>query len=68
MQGKTKNYHFVSKYISECSDAGYDSAEDIVQLTSLRISEIDEQLKEIVRLKEERSNLLDVLFVLKKNL
>lgn len=63
MKGKKKNIQFVSDFINLNNDK---EINEIVSLAQTRVNEIDELLKTIINLKEERANLLDVIFTLKK--
>lgn len=65
MKGKKKNHIFVSNYINSCSLSGKQNINEIIEEAKKRIEEIDKTLITINNLKEERSNLLDVIYTLK---
>lgn len=69
MKGKKKNIVFVKNYIKEqaINNGGEVDVNMVIKKASNRINEIDKILTSIIKLKEERSNLLDVLFVLKND-
>jgi hypothetical protein len=66
MKGKVKNLKFYSQYISNCSKIGINTDDKIKESAQKRIIEIDNELKRILSLREERSNLLDVVYLLEK--
>lgn len=68
MKGKTKNHRFIAEYIAECSSQKLESPELIIKKAVERLAEVDDKLKEIINLKKERSDLLDVIFYFNKKI
>lgn len=61
MRGRKVDPDFVSQFISLCIEEGKISDSDILQSAKDQISEIDEKLKEIEKLKIKRTKLLDII-------
>ena len=60
-KGKVINHTFVSNFIEKCVLDGKSSSNDICDLALLKIDQIDRELARIQKLKNKRSNLLDVV-------
>lgn len=61
MRGKKIDTQFVSDFITNCVQNGYDTPDTIVAQANKRITEIDDAIKKIELQKIERSKLLDVV-------
>jgi len=64
MRGKKIDSNFVSNFILECVSNGKTVQDEIVEEAKRKISEIDEKIKEVEKLKSTRSKLIDVVFSL----
>jgi hypothetical protein len=61
VRGKKSDPVFVSQFISDCVKQGLTTPKEIVQAAKNEIEDIDNQIKEVEKLKVIRSKLLDVL-------
>lgn len=61
MKGKKINTDFVSDFIVKCVNQEKSSPQNVCQEAQLQISQVNQQLKQIVQLKKHKANLLDVL-------
>lgn len=61
MRGKRIDSEFLSNFITECISIDKNSPEEIVAEAKLKISNIDNQIKEVEELRSIRSKLLSVI-------
>lgn len=61
MKGKKTDPAFVSSFIQECVQSGFETPEQITKYAKHLINQIDEDIKAIERKKIKRSKLLDVV-------
>lgn len=61
MRGKKSDPEFICNFISECVSSNILTTEGILQEASLQLNLIDNQIKEVEKLKIRRSKLLDVI-------
>ena len=61
MRGKKVDNDFLSAFIAECAAEGKCSTTEIISEAKTLISEIDDKIKEVEKLKIKRSKLLDVI-------
>lgn len=61
MRGKKKDSEFLSNFITECVQKEKNSPDDIVIEAKRQVAIIDQQIKEVEKLKIVRSKLLDVI-------
>lgn len=61
MRGKKTDPKFVSSFIQECVQSGFETPEQITKYAKHLINQIDEDIKAIERKKIKRSKLLDVI-------
>ena len=61
MKGKRLNQEFIGRYISNCISNNITLSDDMVSCARQRVDEIDQKIKEVELLKQERGNLLDVI-------
>lgn len=66
MRGKKVDTDFLSQFISQCVLKNIVSQDDIVEQAKSEISNIDEQIKKVEKLKIVRSKLLDVISTFEK--
>jgi len=66
MRGKKVDTDFLSQFISQCVIKNFVNQDDIVKQAKLEISDIDEQIKKVEKLKVIRSKLLDVISTFEK--
>lgn len=67
MRGRKIDNEFVSDFILSCINTGHNSNDKIIELVNRKINAIDDKIKNINSLKEERSKLLDVIIKLDHN-
>lgn len=66
MRGKKVDTDFLSQFISQCVGKNIFTQDDIVKQAKSEISNIDEQIKKVEKLKVVRSKLLDVVSTFEK--
>lgn len=66
MKGKKVNSVFLSDFISKCIAENKISSDDIIKSAKEKILEIDIKIIEAEKIKQERSNLMDVIFSFEK--
>lgn len=67
MRGKKIDKDFVTSFIIDCAAKNKTTDAEIISEAKLKISEIDNQIKQVEDLKKIRSKLLDVVISLGKN-
>lgn len=67
MKGKKFDKEFFSQYISDCISKNITSSDDMIHHAKQRIKNLDEKIKEIEFIKQERSKLLDVIYSFQKH-
>lgn len=67
MKGKKTDSEFVSNFISDCINNNIVTANEILNLAKLQMSEIDKKIIEVENLKKLRSKLLDVVLKFENN-
>jgi flagellar motor switch protein FliG len=61
MRGKSVDVDFISEFVGECVQQGKASPKDIASEARIKISNIDDQIRQIESLKGQRSKLIDVV-------
>lgn len=64
MRGKKVDSSFVSNFILDCVSKGKSNQDEIVEEARYKITVIDEKIKEVEKLKKDRSKLIDVIISL----
>lgn len=61
MRGKKADIDFINDFVTQCLNSNKKSTDDFVHEANLKISEIDNKIKEAEKLKIYRSKLIDVV-------